>query len=67
MATDNNGIILGPDEGKVVLVRGHKIIHKVSGEDIGGAYSMAKFHLEGDGPPQHIHLVEDESFYTGEG
>lgn len=67
MATDNNGIILGPDEGKVVLVPGHKIIHKVSGEDTGGAYSMAEVHLKGDGPPQHIHLAEDESFYIVEG
>ena len=51
----------------MVLVPGHKIIHKVSGEDTGGAYSMAEVHLEGDGPPQHIHLAEDESFYIVEG
>ena len=62
MATDENGIHLGPDEGKVVLVPGHKIIHKVSGDDTGGAYSMAEVHLEGDSPPHHIHLAEDESF-----
>ena len=50
----------------MVLVSGHKIIHKLSGEDTGGAFSMAEVHLEGDGPPQHIHLAEDESFYIVE-
>ena len=35
MATDENGIHLGPDEGKVVLVPEHKIIHKLSGEGTG--------------------------------
>lgn len=59
--------ILGPEEGKSVLVPGHKIIHKISGEETGGAYSMAEVHLEGDGPPQHIHKAEDESFYILEG
>ena len=28
---------------------------------------MAEVHLEGDGPPQQIHLAEDESFYIVEG
>ena len=40
----------------MVLVTGHKIIHKVSGEDTGGAYSMAEVHLEGDGEHQHHDL-----------
>ena len=40
MATDKNGIILGPDESKVVLVPNHKIIHKLSGEDTVGFLSV---------------------------
>jgi len=28
MAYDDNSTILGPEDGKVVLVPGHKIIHK---------------------------------------
>jgi hypothetical protein len=63
MANNDNSTILGPEDGKVVLVPGHKIIHKASGEDTGCAYSMAEVCLEGDGPPQHIHKTEDESFY----
>ena len=40
MATDENGIHLGPDEGKVVLVPDHKIIHKISGEGTGRFLSV---------------------------
>ena len=67
MANDDNSTILGPEDGKVVLVPGHKIIHKASSEDTDGAYSMVEVCLEGDGPPQHIHKTEDESFYILEG
>ena len=35
MTTDENGIHLGPDEVKVVLVPDHKTIHKISGEGTG--------------------------------
>ena len=48
MANNDNSTILGPEDGKVVLAPGHKIIHKASGEDTGGAYSMAEVCLEGD-------------------
>ena len=40
MTTDENGIHLGPDAGKVDLVPDHKIIHKISGEDTGGFLSV---------------------------
>ena len=40
MATDENGIHFGPDEGKVYLVPDHKIIHKISGEDTDGFLSV---------------------------
>lgn len=40
MPTDENGIHLGPDEGKMDLVPNHKIIHKLSGEDTVGFLSV---------------------------
>ena len=59
--------LLGPGEGKIVLVPGHKITHKISGEDTDGRYSLLEIELIGDGPPQHIHKTEDESMYVLEG
>ena len=35
MANNGNSTILGPEDGKVVLAPGHKIIHKASSEDTG--------------------------------
>jgi len=67
MSTNDGNIVLGPGEGKMVLVPGHKITHKVSGADTDGAYSLLEVELDGDGPPQHIHKTEDESFYVLEG
>ena len=67
MSTNDGNMILGPGEGKVVPVPGHKITHKISGEDTDGAYSLLEAELDGDGPPQHIHKTEDESFYVLEG
>ena len=46
---------------------GHKITHKLRGEDTGGLFSLLEVDLYGDGPPQHIHKNEDESFYVLEG
>ena len=46
---------------------GHKITHKLLGEDTDGAFSLLEVDLYGDGPPQHIHKTEDESFYVLEG
>ena len=56
--------LLGPGEGKIVLVPGHKITHKLSGEDTDGRYSLMEIELIGDGPPQHIHKTEDESIFV---
>jgi len=67
MSTNDGNMILGPGEGKIVLVPGHKITHKISGEDTDGRYSLLEVELTGDGPPQHIHKTEDESFYVLEG
>ena len=60
-------MVLGPGEGKMVPVPGHKITHKAFGADTDGAYSLLEVELNGDGPPQHIHKNEDEAFYVLEG
>ena len=67
MSTKDGNMVLGPGEGKMVPVPGHKITHKVSGADTDGAYSLLEVELDGDGPPQHIHKTEDEAFYVLEG
>ena len=67
MSMNDENIVLGPGEGKTVLVPGHKIWIKLSGEDTDGAFSLLEVELTGDGPPQHIHKTEDETFYVLEG
>ncbi len=67
MSTHEGNLILNPGEGKTVLVPGHKITHKISGEDTDGRFSLLEVELNGDGPPQHIHKTEDETFYVLEG
>ena len=67
MSINGGELILGPGEGKMVPVPGHKITHKISGEDTNGAYSLLEVELTGDGSPQHIHNNEDEAFYVLEG
>jgi len=67
MSIKDGDIVLGPGEGKMVPVPGHKITHKVFGADTDGAYSLLEVELNGDGPPQHIHKTEDEAFYVLEG
>ncbi len=67
MATNDRSVVLGPGEGQTVLVPGHKVTHKLSGADTDGAFSLLEVELTGDGPPQHIHKGEDETFYVLEG
>ncbi len=67
MSSNDGNLVLGPGEGKMVPVPGHKITHKMTGEDTDGAYSLLEVELVGDGPPQHIHKAEDEAFYVLEG
>ena len=67
MSVNEGNLVLGPGEGKVVLVPGHKVTHKITGEDTDGRYSLLEVELNGDGPPQHIHKNEDEAFYVLEG
>lgn len=66
--TDNyENLILGAGEGKMIQVPGHKIWIKLSGEDTDGRFSLLEVELTGDGPPQHIHKNEEETFYVLEG
>ena len=67
MSAKDGNMVLGPGEGKMIPVPGHKITHKVSGADTDGAYSLLEVELDGDGPPQHIHKTEDEAVYVLEG
>ncbi len=67
MPINDGNIVLGPGEGKIVPVPGHKVTHKVFGADTDGAYSLLEVELVGDGPPQHIHKAEDEAIYVLEG
>jgi len=60
-------IVLNQGEGKSIDVPGHKLTHKMRGEDTGGVYSLLEVELFGDGPPQHIHKNEEEAFYVLEG
>jgi len=67
MSNNEEHLILNQGEGKTVLVPGHKITHKLSDEDTDGRFSLLEVELTGDGPPQHIHKTEDETFYVLEG
>ena len=67
MSTSDENRVLAPGEGVMVPVPGHKITHKLSGEDTGGAFSLLEVELDGDGPPQHLHKNEDEVLYILEG
>ena len=40
--------MLGPGEGKIIPVPGHKMTIKLSGEDIDGAFSLLEIELTGD-------------------
>jgi len=65
-ASDKNNV-LGPVEGKKILVPGHTVTIKASGADTNGKYSLLEVDLFGDGPPLHTHRNEDEIYYILEG
>jgi len=60
MSTNDGNMVLGPGEGKIILVPGHKVTHKISGEDTDGRFSLMEVELTGDGPPQHIHKTKKQ-------
>ena len=67
MSVRKDPFVLGPGEGKTVPVPGHQVTYKIVATDTNGAFSMLEFELVGDGPPQHIHKNEEETFYVLEG
>ena len=55
-------------EGKMLWVADELMTFKASGEDTGGAYSLADSAVPPQGgPPPHIHHREDEAFWVLEG
>ena len=67
MTTVSGKVILGPGEGRHIDVPGHPLTFKASKDDTRGAYSLIEGLVTGDGPPQHVHLAEEEAFYVLEG
>ncbi len=45
MSAKDGNMVLGPGEGKMVPVPGHRITHKMSGADTDGAYSLLEVEL----------------------
>ena len=60
---------LGPQEGRTLRSPGGElVIHKVSAEQTGGAYSLFEVAVRpGGGQPPHVQHREDECFYVLDG
>lgn len=57
-----------PGEGKVLTAFGDEVTVLLSGEQTGGAFTMAQLVTPpGGGPPPHYHNNEDEWFFVQEG
>lgn len=57
-----------PGQAKVYSAVGDKYVVLATGEQTGGAYTLADaFVPPGGGPPPHYHTREEESFYVVEG
>jgi len=69
MEANERGVTLvPPGEGKKLWVTDELMTLKASGEDTGGAYSLADSMVPPQGgPPPHIHHREDEAFWVLEG
>ena len=69
METNERDATLVPSgEGKKLWVTDELVTFKASGEDTGGAYSLADSMVPPQGgPPPHIHHREDEAFWVLEG
>jgi mannose-6-phosphate isomerase-like protein (cupin superfamily) len=56
------------EDGKAIWVLGDLYRIRLSGEQTGGAYALIECNVSaGNGPPPHIHLHEDETFWIVEG
>jgi mannose-6-phosphate isomerase-like protein (cupin superfamily) len=70
MTTKDDGIFVGPDDGKVLMNPiGGRMVIKASDRDTGGGYSLHENILPAGspGPLPHIHHNHEESFYVLEG
>ncbi len=64
----NKGVTLGSGEGKSLWVLGDLYTFKLKGYETGGSFSMLEARVQPqNGPPPHVHLREDETFYILEG
>jgi mannose-6-phosphate isomerase-like protein (cupin superfamily) len=65
---ERDATLVPPGEGKKLWVTDELMTLKASGEDTGGAYSLADSVVPPQGgPPPHIHHREDEAFWVFEG
>lgn len=70
METGDGGLLVGPDDGKLLANPiGGRMVIKVRDEDTGGAYSIHDNTIPpgSPGPRPHIHRDHDEAFYVLEG
>jgi mannose-6-phosphate isomerase-like protein (cupin superfamily) len=67
-ANERDATLVPSGEGKKLWVTDELVTFKASGEDTGGAYSLADSMVPPQGgPPPHIHHREDEAFWALEG
>jgi quercetin dioxygenase-like cupin family protein len=62
----SSNIILGPDEGlRLGSGPGRDCIFKLTGEQTGGAFDYFIVEIPaGNGPPLHVHRIQDETFHV---
>lgn len=64
----DKGITLQSGEGKSFWVLGDLYILKLKGHETGGSFAMLEVRVQPqNGPPPHVHLREDETFYVLDG
>ncbi len=64
-ANERDAAFVPPGEGKKLWVTDELMTFKASGEDTGGAYSLADSMVPPQGgPPPHIHHRKDEAFWV---
>ncbi len=67
MSFTDKGLVLGPNEGKLLQISDHPLTFKASKNQTNGAYSLFEANLIGGGPGQHVHSDEDEALYILKG
>lgn len=69
MASQNNPIVLGPDDGRRYDMGPIQAVFKADGAETGDRFSISEWWLEArhEGPGAHKHDANDEIFYVLEG